>query len=305
MGIFQILAIPLGWILRLVYQLFGNYFIAIFFFPLLVKLVTFPFSLKSQKATADRARLAPRLERLQKKYGQDRQKLQQKTQELYEKEGSKSIFPTVAPYSVDHKGNKHALRGKERSEYQKTSGKEITQQLDDLFASNAYKQATSEQQVDMIADLIGYSTAEAKTVFLKGKDITYEKSGTSKTIEKLAASGVPASATVLLAATDRSNDKDVENSGAVKAAKTIVALNLDAGAEQVMLEHFGSKAVATAVKYLELMNGLFMEVNPIPVKTALSLMGWETGTFRLPLCEMSESNRAKLRAIMERAGLPV
>ncbi len=87
MGIFQLLAVPLGAILRLVYQLFGNYFVAIFFFTLLVKLVTFPFSLKSQKATADRARLAPRLERLQKKYGQDRQKLQQKTQELYEKEG--------------------------------------------------------------------------------------------------------------------------------------------------------------------------------------------------------------------------
>lgn len=87
MGIFQLLATPLGWILRLVYQLFRNYFVAIFFFTLLVKLVTFPFSLKSQKATADRARLAPRLERLQKKYGQDRQKLQQKTQELYEKEG--------------------------------------------------------------------------------------------------------------------------------------------------------------------------------------------------------------------------
>ena len=63
------------------------------------------------------------------------------------------------------------------------------------------------------------------------------------------------------------------------------------------------EAVATAVKYLDLMNGLFMEVNPIPVKTALSMMGWETGTFRLPLCEMSEGNRAKLRAIMEKAGL--
>lgn len=174
--------------------------------------------------------------------------LYQRVMELYEKEGSKSIFPTVSPYSVEYKGEKYALRGADRSEYQQTSGKEITQQLDDLFASRAYKQATSEQQVDMIADLIGYSTAEAKTVFLKGEGITYEKSGTSKTIEKLEASGVPASATVLLSATDRSNDEGVENSGAVKAAKTIVALNLDAGAEQVMLEHFGSKAVATAVK---------------------------------------------------------
>ena len=69
------------------------------------------------------------------------------------------------------------------------------------------------------------------------------------------------------------------------------------------LEGRQEQARAAAVKYLALMNGLFMEVNPIPVKTALNLMGTEAGPFRLPLCEMSEANEARLRELMEKAGL--
>ena len=69
------------------------------------------------------------------------------------------------------------------------------------------------------------------------------------------------------------------------------------------LEGRQEQARAAAVKYLALMNGLFMEVNPIPVKTALNLMGKEAGPFRLPLCEMSEANEARLRELMEKAGL--
>ena len=69
------------------------------------------------------------------------------------------------------------------------------------------------------------------------------------------------------------------------------------------LEGRQEQAVATAVKYLDLMNGLFMEVNPIPVKTALNLMGKGAGTFRLPLCEMSAAHQEQLRSLMEKAGL--
>ena len=69
------------------------------------------------------------------------------------------------------------------------------------------------------------------------------------------------------------------------------------------LEGRREQAAATAVKYLDLMNGLFMEVNPIPVKTALNLMGKEVGPFRLPLCEMTEAHTAQLRALLEKAGL--
>ena len=87
MQIFDIIAIPLGYVLWFIYKYIGNYFISIFLFTLLIRAATFPLSLKSQKANAERARLTPRLERLQKKYAQDKQKLQQKQMELYEKVG--------------------------------------------------------------------------------------------------------------------------------------------------------------------------------------------------------------------------
>lgn len=86
-GIDLLLGTPLGYVMWFIYHFIGNYFVAIFLFTLIIRAATFPLSLKSQKAQADRARLAPRLERLQKKYGQDRQKLQQKQMALYEKEG--------------------------------------------------------------------------------------------------------------------------------------------------------------------------------------------------------------------------
>ena len=69
------------------------------------------------------------------------------------------------------------------------------------------------------------------------------------------------------------------------------------------LEGRQKEAVAAAVKYLDLMNGLFMEVNPIPVKTALNMMGKGAGAFRLPLCEMSPAHQEQLRGLLEKAGL--
>lgn len=44
---------------------------------------------------------------------------------------------------------------------------------------------------------------------------------------------------------------------------------------------------------------LFIETNPIPVKTALRLMGMITGELRLPLCDMSESNRKQLQGVLK------
>ena len=46
---------------------------------------------------------------------------------------------------------------------------------------------------------------------------------------------------------------------------------------------------------LDLVDALFSEVNPIPVKTALNMMGMEVGPLRMPLCEMGEKNAAVLR----------
>ena len=51
------------------------------------------------------------------------------------------------------------------------------------------------------------------------------------------------------------------------------------------------------------MNDLFMEVNPIPVKAALNLMGLNAGPMRLPLCEMTPEHTAALAARLKEAGL--
>lgn len=54
---------------------------------------------------------------------------------------------------------------------------------------------------------------------------------------------------------------------------------------------------------LDLMDAMFMDVNPIPVKEALNLMGYECGACRLPLVALSDENRKKLTAVMQKHGL--
>lgn len=56
-------------------------------------------------------------------------------------------------------------------------------------------------------------------------------------------------------------------------------------------------------KYLKLMKMMFCEVNPIPIKTALSLMGLCSAEMRLPMCEIGKENRAKLEAVLLEYGL--
>ena len=61
-----------------------------------------------------------------------------------------------------------------------------------------------------------------------------------------------------------------------------------------------SEATELANKLLDFTNGLFMEVNPIPVKEALNYMGFNVGGYRAPLDEMSEENKEKLHKIIDR-----
>ena len=67
----------------------------------------------------------------------------------------------------------------------------------------------------------------------------------------------------------------------------------------------GNTAESTALqlKLLELINDLFIEVNPIPVKTAMSLMGFCSTEMRMPLCEMEEKNLEILKAAMKKHNL--
>ncbi len=62
-------------------------------------------------------------------------------------------------------------------------------------------------------------------------------------------------------------------------------------------------SLALQMEYLDLIHALFCEVNPIPVKTAMNLMGFNAGPLRLPLCEMDDVNLAKLKSAMADRGL--
>ncbi len=67
----------------------------------------------------------------------------------------------------------------------------------------------------------------------------------------------------------------------------------------------GDIAKAREIHYkLEPMNkAMFIETNPIPVKTALAMMGKIREEFRLPLCEMSQANKEKLAEVLRSYGL--
>ncbi len=63
------------------------------------------------------------------------------------------------------------------------------------------------------------------------------------------------------------------------------------------------KARAIQFKGLDLVDALFCEVSPGPVKEAMNLMGLNVGPLRMPLCEMEEKNREYLKKTMKEYGL--
>jgi len=71
------------------------------------------------------------------------------------------------------------------------------------------------------------------------------------------------------------------------------------------LEGDFKRATALQLQHIRLIDALFVEVNPIPVKTAMNLMGMEVGALRLPLCEMAPENLETLKAAMTAVGLSV
>ena len=66
-----------------------------------------------------------------------------------------------------------------------------------------------------------------------------------------------------------------------------------------------AEAIALNDKLLPVANACFVEVNPIPVKEAMNIMGFDAGTPRAPLTKIEDENRAKLVAAMENYGLEI
>lgn len=63
------------------------------------------------------------------------------------------------------------------------------------------------------------------------------------------------------------------------------------------------KSAKLQLEAVELIDALFCEVNPIPVKTAMNLLGWEAGPLRRPLSPMEPANVEKLKTAMKNYGI--
>jgi len=88
---FDIINVPLGWIMRVCYSLVDNYFIALLLFALIMQIVLLPLSIKQQKNSVKQAQLGPKINDLRNKYdgctdAATQQKLQEETMELYKRE---------------------------------------------------------------------------------------------------------------------------------------------------------------------------------------------------------------------------
>lgn len=97
------IAIPFGYVMRLLYDVIGNYGMTIIAFSLLAKVVMLPLSIKTKKSMMDLQRIQPRLNELQKKYGKDQKKLSEEMQKLYAEEGVNplgSCLPTLLTFPI-------------------------------------------------------------------------------------------------------------------------------------------------------------------------------------------------------------
>ena len=86
---------------------------------------------------------------------------------------------------------------------------------------------------------------------------------------------------------------------ATMVAQHVVALDLPLGDVDVDTQ----AALATQLQNLELIHSLFCEVNPIPVKAAMNMMGKNVGPLRGPLCAMEPENAERLKKSLQGYGI--
>ena len=88
----DIVTVPFGWLLGVLYDLTSNYGVAMIIFAIIVQLVLMPINAKSKKSMMKMSRLQPRIQEIQKKYEHDQQKQNEAIQQLQKEEGASMGF---------------------------------------------------------------------------------------------------------------------------------------------------------------------------------------------------------------------
>ncbi len=167
----DLVTVPFGWLLNQIYSLVGNYGLAITIFAVLVQLVMLPITAKSKKSTMKMSRLQPRIQEIQRKYANDKQKQNEELQKLQREEGATmgcggclwSLVPLlilIPLYSVIREPI-HYILG-ESSEVAKKIVEILKESGEVSFGSNSYyHQVTAAQYISQYKDVIQEGLAEA------------------------------------------------------------------------------------------------------------------------------------------------
>ncbi len=148
------------------------------------------------------------------------------------------------------------------------------------FTAETYKILSENPKINGVKEASGNFSLLAHTRFLCGDDF-YIWSGNDDQVVPMMALGAK---------------------GVISVASNIVP-EVMAEMTHLCLDNDFAAASQLQIRYMDLIDALFTEVNPIPIKAAMNLLGIDAGSLRLPLCDISDKNLDTLRRAMERAGL--
>ena len=148
------------------------------------------------------------------------------------------------------------------------------------FTAETYKVLSQNPRFNGVKEASGNFSLLAHTRFLCGEDF-YIWSGNDDQVVPMMSLGAK---------------------GVVSVAANIVPQVMVKMSHLCLANDFAA-ASKLQVEYMDLIDALFIEVNPIPIKAAMDLMGMKAGGLRLPLCDISPAHLETLRASMQRMGL--
>lgn len=148
------------------------------------------------------------------------------------------------------------------------------------FTSETYKVLSENPKINGVKEASGNFSLLAHTRFLCGDDF-FIWSGNDDQVVPMMALGAK---------------------GVISVASNIVP-KVMVKMSHLCLDNDFAAASRLQIQYMDLIDALFTEVNPIPIKAAMNLLGMEAGPLRLPLCDISEKNLEVLHRAMGRADL--
>jgi len=150
------------------------------------------------------------------------------------------------------------------------------------IAAETYKTLSKHPNINGVKEASGDFTLFAKSIAACGDDLNFWSGNDDNTVAMMSLGAL----------------------GVISVASNIIPEAV-ARLCQYCLDWDFKAAAALNAKYADLFATLFIETNPIPIKTAMNLLGMDVGNLRLPLVEMASNTLETLKASLINAGLEI